>query len=237
MGGSIGGIKAIVKGTKRIETEEMASSTAQAYMIFASGDAHTQSRAGFDGWVMLLRDDYDTEDQAWSQERLRLRACVEQKLQGLEAAGICLELLELEVAVNLLVSAPDYDPDEERLWCIEFFPMKMYDYVVRGSLPMAKPRLQRREACPEGCPSIATHPSHRAMASAVERSRAAVAADAAPINATGGGRGAEARVGWRRWAGQRPARRRRRRQQMVGEENHHHPSAFAWCRFKVTHSC
>ena len=40
------------------------------------------------------------------------------------------EALELTYTAHLLLEAPDYDLEEERLWCIEFFTQKMYDYVV-----------------------------------------------------------------------------------------------------------
>ena len=51
----------------------MGSKAAQAYVCLRCADAATQvSGAGFDGWVMLLRDHFDTEDQAWPQEKLRL---------------------------------------------------------------------------------------------------------------------------------------------------------------------
>ena len=42
---------------------------ASAFVIFHCSSAELQARAGFDGWVMLLRDEFDTEDQAWPQER------------------------------------------------------------------------------------------------------------------------------------------------------------------------
>ena len=55
----------------------MGSKAAQAYVCLRCADAATQvSGAGFDGWVMLLRDHFDTEDQAWPQEKLRLEGTV-----------------------------------------------------------------------------------------------------------------------------------------------------------------
>uniref|UniRef100_A0A7S4HFR8 Uncharacterized protein n=1 Tax=Prymnesium polylepis TaxID=72548 RepID=A0A7S4HFR8_9EUKA len=103
-----------------------------AYIIFFSSKQETQARAGFDGWVMLLRDDmgFDTEDQAWPKERERLSAIAEQKLDALRLGGIDNEALELTYTAHLLLEAPDYDLEEERLWCIEFFTQKIYDYVA-----------------------------------------------------------------------------------------------------------
>ena len=81
---------------------------------------------------MLLRDElgFDTEDQAWPKERERLSAIAQEKLEALRLAGVQVEALELTYTAHLLLEAPDYDLEEERLWCIEFFTQKMYDYVV-----------------------------------------------------------------------------------------------------------
>ena len=106
------------------------TSSSTAYIIFASANKGTQARAGFDGWVRLLRDEFDTEDQAWPQEKLRLAAIARKKLDTLRAAGVQVDALEITFAVNLLLEAPDFDVEDERLWCIEFFPERMYDYVV-----------------------------------------------------------------------------------------------------------
>ena len=110
----------------------LSTSSSSAYLIFSSANKETQARAGFDGWVRLLRDEFDTEDQAWPQEKLRLAGIAQQKLNELRAAGIQVDALELRFTANLLLEAPDYDLEDERLWCIEFFTERMYDYAVRG---------------------------------------------------------------------------------------------------------
>mmetsp|Transcript_22222 Transcript_22222/g.50904 ORF Transcript_22222/g.50904 Transcript_22222/m.50904 type:complete len:142 (+) Transcript_22222:4-429(+) len=102
-----------------------------AYIIFSCG-AGMQTRAGFDGWILLLRHEvsFDTEDQAWPRERERLNSIAEQKVCALKAAGVDVEALELKHTTHLLLEAPECDIEDERMWCIEFFPHKMYDYVA-----------------------------------------------------------------------------------------------------------
>jgi len=108
---------------------EMAA-TAQAYIIFHCSSRELQSRAGFDGWVMLLRDDFDTEDQAWPQEKLRLAGIAKRKMQRLEAGGVEADMLQLVPSCHLLLDPPKTNREEERIWCIEFFRGKMYDSVA-----------------------------------------------------------------------------------------------------------
>lgn len=115
--------------------------SAAAFVIFHCSSAELQARAGFDGWVMLLRDEFDTEDQAWPQERLRLAGMAKRRMRRLEAAGVELDMLQLVTSCHLLLDPPREDREEERIWCIEFFRGRMYDFVVRRvatlSLPFA----------------------------------------------------------------------------------------------------
>lgn len=106
------------------------ASTAQAYIIFHCSSRELQARAGFDGWVMLLRDDFDTEDQAWQQEKMRLASIAKRKMQRLEAGGVELDMLQLVPSCHLLLDPPNSNREEERIWCIEFFNGKMYDSVA-----------------------------------------------------------------------------------------------------------
>lgn len=103
---------------------------AQAYIIFHCSSRELQTRAGFDGWVMLLREAFDTEDQAWPQERLRLGAMAKRKMRRLESGGVELDMLQLVTSCHLLLDPPPEDSQEERIWCIENFRGKMYDFVV-----------------------------------------------------------------------------------------------------------
>lgn len=103
---------------------------AQAYIVFSCGSRELQARAGFDGWVMLLRDEFDTEDQAWPQEKLRLAAIAKRKMQRLEAGGVELDMLQLVPSCHLLLDPPSTNREEERIWCIDFFRGRMYDSVA-----------------------------------------------------------------------------------------------------------
>ena len=114
------------------ESAEKMSATAQAYIIFHCSSRELQQRAGFDGWVMLLRDEFDTEDQAWPQEKLRLSGIAKRKMRRLEAGGVELDMLQLSTSSHLLLEPPRVDREEERIWCIEFFRGRMYDFVVRA---------------------------------------------------------------------------------------------------------
>ena len=111
---------------------EKMSATAQAYIIFHCSSRELQQRAGPDGWVMLLRDEFDTEDQAWPQEKLRLSGIAKRKMRRLEAGGVELDMLQLSTSSHLLLEPPRVDREEERIWCIEFFRGRMYDFVVRA---------------------------------------------------------------------------------------------------------
>jgi hypothetical protein len=106
------------------------ASLAQGYIIFYCTSRELQTRAGFDGWVMLLRDEFDTEDQAWPQEKLRLAGIAKRKMRKLEAGGIELDMLQLATSCHILLEPPPADRQEERIWCIEFFRGKMYDFVA-----------------------------------------------------------------------------------------------------------
>ena len=100
-----------------------------AYLLVHSSSRELQQRAGFDGWVMLLRDEFDTEDQAWPQEKLRLNGIAKRKLRRLEAGGVELDMLQLATTTHLVLDPPPFDREEERIWCIEYFRDKMYDFV------------------------------------------------------------------------------------------------------------
>lgn len=104
--------------------------SAAAYIIFHCSSKELQARAGFDGWVLVVRDWFDTEDQAWPQERLRLATAAKRKLRKMESGGVELDMLQLVTSCHLLLDPPAEDREEERIWCIEFFRGKMYDFVA-----------------------------------------------------------------------------------------------------------
>ena len=143
--------------------------SAQAYIVFSSSSKELQARAGFDGWVMLLRDEFDTEDQAWPQEKLRLAGSAKRKLRKLEHGGVELDTLQLVYTANLLLEPPPLDREEERVWALEFFRTKMYDYVVRCAAQTSRHMLpvgRRPHAPPPRPAGLATPPDTRACACA-----------------------------------------------------------------------
>ena len=116
---------------------------ANAYIIFHCSSRELQSRAGFDGWAILVRDEFDTEDQSWPHERMRLAGIAKRKMRRLESGGVELDMLQLVTSSHLLLDPPAEDREEERVWCIEFFRGKMFDFVVRARAKMPFGRTQR----------------------------------------------------------------------------------------------
>lgn len=112
----------------------------QAFLTFGSSIDEVQQCGGYDGWVMLVREDFDTEDLAWPHEHARLDGIASRALRRLEAAGVRVGDLSIGVAFSLLMEPPDRDEEEERLWCIEYFA-EDYDLVV---CPACRARPSRR---------------------------------------------------------------------------------------------
>ena len=75
------------------------------------------------------------EAQVGAQERLRLGAMAKRKMRRLESGGVELDMLQLVTSCHLLLEPPPEDAQEERIWCIDFFRGKMYDFVVRICRP------------------------------------------------------------------------------------------------------
>lgn len=103
----------------------------QAFLTFDSSNAEVQQRGGYDGWVMLVREDVDTQDLAWPYEHARLDGIASRVLRRLEASGVRVGDLGMGVTFSLLLEPPDRDEEDERLWCIEYFT-EDYDLVVRS---------------------------------------------------------------------------------------------------------
>lgn len=143
----------------------------QAYIIFHCSSKELQSRAGFDGWVMLLREDFDTEDQAWPQEKLRLAGILKRKMRRLEAGGVELDMLQLVTSCHLLLDPPPVDREEERIWCIEFFRCRMYDFVVRARHSCPRPRPCARISVAIVAPSTSGQLRHTSPACAIRGMR------------------------------------------------------------------
>jgi len=139
-------------GSTSADAEE--SCGVQAFLTFGSSSAEVQQCGGCDGWVMLVREDVDTQDLAWPHEHARLDGIASRALRRLEASGVRVGDLGVGVTFSLLMEPPDRDDEEERLWCIEYFT-EDYDLVVRPpSLPAARAPAHRPVPAP-----IATPPS------------------------------------------------------------------------------
>jgi hypothetical protein len=152
---------------------------AAAFVIFHCSSKELQGRAGFDGWVMLLREEFDTEDQAWPQERLRLAGMAKRKMRRLEAAGVELDMLQLVTSCHLLLDPPHNDREEERIWSFNFFRGRMYDLVVRSghledslfaspeipALPLSWPRAHVPSQLISSCLSPSPHVCHTSFCS------------------------------------------------------------------------
>ena len=103
----------------------MARRSSQAYVCLRCDDPALQiSGAGYDGWIVLLRDHFDTEDQAWPHEKVRLEHAARRQLKWLEERGIDLGLTRLRASASILIDPP---VEDERVWCLEHF-RETYDY-------------------------------------------------------------------------------------------------------------
>ena len=66
---------------------------------------------GFDGWIMLVHEEFETEDQAIYCEKKRLSSIGGVKSEALRAAGVKDELIGLDVDCGIIYNPPD-DGDE-----------------------------------------------------------------------------------------------------------------------------
>ena len=121
--------------------QELSSPAAQAYLIFRSSSVDVQALAGYDGWLTLVHEDFETEDLAWPHEQARLEGLSSWWLRYLEASGVLVGELQLNVAFNLCLEPPDDDVEEQRIWCIESFP-ESFDFVVSSDHPMQRARVE-----------------------------------------------------------------------------------------------
>ena len=82
---------------------------------------------GFDGWLQLVRETFETEDQAIEGEKSRLRAIGRAKRRALEARGVHVDYLRLRFECGLVWSPPE--AGEERVWAIDHFKDRLLAYV------------------------------------------------------------------------------------------------------------
>ena len=83
---------------------------------------------GFDGWIMLVREEFETEDQAIYCEKKRLAAVGGVKEETLRDAGVKLETIGLNVDCGIIYNPPD--DGDERTWVLEYFKERMIDFVA-----------------------------------------------------------------------------------------------------------
>ena len=83
---------------------------------------------GFDGWIQLIREQFETEDQAIDGEKTRLRAIGQGKRQHLEAIGVQVNMLHLSFDCGIVYSPPE--TGEECVWAIDHFKERMLEYVA-----------------------------------------------------------------------------------------------------------
>ena len=83
---------------------------------------------GFDGWIQLIREEFETEDQAIDGEKSRLRTIGRVKRRQLEASGVQVELIGLSFDCGIVYSPPE--TGEECVWAIDHFKERMLEYVA-----------------------------------------------------------------------------------------------------------
>lgn len=83
---------------------------------------------GFDGWIQLIREEFETEDQAIDGEKTRLRVIGQGKRQHLEAIGVQVNMLHLSFECGIVYSPPE--TGEECVWAIDHFKERMLEYVA-----------------------------------------------------------------------------------------------------------
>ena len=83
---------------------------------------------GFDGWIMLVREEFETEDQAIYCEKKRLAAVGGVKEETLRDAGVKLDTIGLHVDCGIIYNPPD--DGDERTWVLEYFKERMIDFVA-----------------------------------------------------------------------------------------------------------
>ena len=83
---------------------------------------------GFDGWLQIIREEFETEDQAIDGEKARLRTIGRSKRRKLESCGVNVEAIKLGFDCGMVYNSPD--EGEEPLWAIDHFKDKMLEFVA-----------------------------------------------------------------------------------------------------------
>ena len=128
---------------------------------------------GFDGWVMLVREEFETEDQAIDSEKARLRSIGRVKRRRLEAGGVDVEQLQLTYECGLVYNPPD--EDEERVWALEYFKERMLDYVADDDELLSR-LLHHQDELEDAAPALLAKYEHELAEARVQAVADAVAA-------------------------------------------------------------
>ena len=82
---------------------------------------------GYDGWVQLVREEFETEDHAIDAEMQRLRKMGSEQTKKMEARGVDATHLRLDLECGIVYNPPE--EGEERIWAIEYFKERMIEFV------------------------------------------------------------------------------------------------------------
>ena len=104
---------------------------------------HPKASPGFDGWIQIVREEFETEDQAIDSEKVRLRAIGRAKRRMLESCGVHVDAIRLNFDCGLVYTPPE--EGEERVWAIDHFKDKMLEYVASDA-ELAERLLQHQRA-------------------------------------------------------------------------------------------
>ena len=118
---------------------------------------------GFDGWIMLVHEEFETEDQAIYCEKKRLSSIGGVKEAALRAAGVHAELIGLDVDCGIIYNPPD--DGDERLWVLDYFKERMIDFVAMTTSSCGSCCTTRRRCMATRTASTRTTPLHRQVAS------------------------------------------------------------------------
>ena len=83
---------------------------------------------GFDGWVTLVRQTFETEDQVIYAEKRELRKLGRRQRQWLAERGVEVDRIELRFECGIVYNPPE--EGDERLWAIEYFKDRMVEHAA-----------------------------------------------------------------------------------------------------------
>ena len=82
----------------------------------------------FDGWVQLVREQFETEDQGIDAEKRRMREIGRRQRRRLAARGVDVERINLRFECGIVYNPPE--AGDERIWAIEYFKDRMIELAI-----------------------------------------------------------------------------------------------------------